>query len=292
MPAKMPSLNGTAPTNPPVTPAPAVTRPATPAAAPSAPSATPRTPAPSAPPANRGASSSRDDEGVQRQADDRTTAYEGAGPYPKYDSFAPLTSGRYTFLCSVNKIVKWPFGTVITFRVEFGDERGRQVDWNQSPPASFADKPEASRVWRSDFFGAYAAGGWGIDPDPSTKWPGWQKNRAGVNVPPYDVFFVHTANDGVQVPVLILVTLDVDRPPYDRFPKVKRVEHYVPEGATTPIQAPMPYHIPAWLANDRGWSGTPETITSKVGVIEVIKTDYKQIPFGHGGLKTMRDLKG
>ena len=164
MPAKMPSLNGTAPTNPPVTPAPAVTRPATPAATPSAPSATPRTPAHSAPPANRGASSSRDDEGVQRQADVRTTPFEGAGAYPKYDTFAPLTSGRYTFLCSVNKIVKWPFGTVLTFRVEFGDERGRQVDWNQSPPASFADKPEASRVWRSDFFGAYAAGGWGIDP--------------------------------------------------------------------------------------------------------------------------------
>ena len=291
MPAKMPSLNGTAPANPPATATPAARPAPTPAAAPP-PAATPRPPTPTAPPANRGTSSSRDDEGVQRQADDRTTPYEGAGAYPKYDTFAPLTSGRYTFLCSVNKIVKWPFGTVITFRVEFGDERGRQVDWNQSPPASFADKPEASRVWRSDFFGAYAAGGWGIDPDPATKWPGWQKNRAGVNVPPYDVFFVHTANDGVQVPVLILVTLDVDRPPYDRFPKVKRVEHYVPEGATTPIQAPMPYHIPAWLANDRGWSGTFETITSKVGVIEVIKTDYKQIPFGHGGLKTMRDLKG
>jgi len=240
------------------------------------------------------ASSARDDEGVAPQEGDSTTGRASSDPYPRFDSFGPWPSGRAVYLCSVNKIVTWPFGTMVTFRVEFGPERGRTFDWGQSEPSNMdADK----RVkWRSNFFGAYATGGWPLEADAETGWPGWEKNRAGVPVPPYDQMFVHAAPDGVLVPVVMKVdTWTGDKGGGDRGPTpfVNAVSHWVPPGHDAPIQAPMPYHLPVWLAEANRWQYTPDTAKGgKYGDLHVAKVDYKQIPFGHGGLKTMRDMKG
>lgn len=251
---------------------------------------------PSAPPvapqpvhAARSAASARDDEGVAKQEGDSTAARAGSDPYPRYDSFGPWPSGRSVYLCSVQKIVKWPFGTMVSFRVEVGAERGRTFDWRQTEPAN-ADNAARAK-WRSNFFGAYAAGGWTLEPSTDGTWPGWEKNRAEVPVPPYDQFFIHRAPDGVLVPVIIKVdTWTGDKA--DATPFVNAVSHWVPDGHTNPIQAPMPYHLPTWLAEANRWQYTPDVIKTKAGAIEVAKVDYKQIPFGHGGLKTLRDMKG
>lgn len=264
-----------------------------PAATPAAPASSTATPAasqstPPTPQAPRRATANvRDDEGVAYQEGDHTTARASSDPYPRFDSFGPWPSGNATYLCSVQKIVKWSFGTIVTFRVESGPERGRQLDWGQTEPANMDATKKAK--WRSNLFGAYAAGGWPLDADATTGWPGWEKNSRGIGVPPYDQFFIHTAPDGVQVPVIIKVdtwTVAVA----DARPFVNAVRHYVPDGHSLPVQAPMPYHLPAWLADLNKWTASPDVITTKSGIVEVVKVDYKQIPFGHGGLKTMRDL--
>lgn len=286
MPAKMPSLNGTAPANPPATPTHAARPAPTPAAAPPA---TPRQPTPSAG-NQRSAPAERDGEGVARQEGDTTTP-RGSEPYPKWDSFTtPWPSGNNSYLCSFNKIVQWPFGTIITLRVEVGPERGRTFDWRQSERDT--DDADKRARFRSNLFSAYAAGGWPLEADTDSGWPGWEKNRNGVSVPPYDQAFVHRAPDGVLVPVIIKVdTWTGDKA--DSTPFVNAIRHYVPFGSTLPVQAPMPYHVPKWLANVNQWASTPDIInTNKYGPVNVEKVDYKQIPFGHGGLKTMRDLKG
>lgn len=284
MPPKIQSLTQSAPT--PAAPATAVSN-------------TPReAPRPAAPTAQthpaRTASSARDDEGVAPQEGDSTTGRASSDPYPKYDSFGPWPSGRAIYLCSVNKIVTWPFGTMVTFRVEFGPERGRTFDWGQSEPSN-ADA-DGKAKWRGRFFGAYAIGGWPLEADAETGWPGWERNRAGVPVPPYDQMFVHRAPDDVLVPVVMEVdTWTGDKGGGDKGPTpfVNAVSHWIPDGHDAPIQAPMPYHLPVWLAEVNRWQYTPDTAKGgKYGDLKVAKVDYKQIPFGHGGLKTMRDMKG
>lgn len=270
----MPAIIGS--NKPPATP---------PAPAQSGTSTPPPTPAPQA--QRRATANVRDDEGVAYQEGDHTTARASSDPYPRFDSFGPWPSGNDTYLCSVQKIVKWSFGTIVTFRVEAGPERGRQLDWGQSEPANMDATKKAK--WRSNLFGAYAAGGWPLEADAATGWPGWEKNSRGIGVPPYDQFFIHTAPDGVQVPVIIKVDTWTGTVA-DARPFVNAVRHYVPDGHTLPVQAPMPYHLPAWLADLNKWTASPDVITTKTGIVEVVKVDYKQIPFGHGGLKTMRDL--
>lgn len=285
MPAKIAPSPGAAPT-----PAAQPTQQAQRSAAPPPPASRPAAPPAPRPQATRVAAG-RDDEGVARQAGDSTEARASSDPYPKWDSFTtPWASGTHVYLCSVQKIVKWPFGTMLTFRVEQGHERGRSFDWGQNEPKNM-DSEKLVR-WRSNFYGAYAAGGWPLDADAATGWPGWERNAAGITVPPYDQMFVHRAPDDVLVPVILRVETWTGNKA-DSTPFVNTVQHYIPMGESMPVQAPMPYHLPAWLANANGWSGTPDSIpTGKYGPISVVKMDYKQIPFNHGGLKTMRDLKG
>ena len=248
---------------------------------------------PRPPPQQRQPTSDRDDEGVRREEGDSTEARGPSMGYPKWDSFTtPFPAGNATYVCSVQKIVKWPFGTMVTFRVEVGPERGRTFDWSQMQPQSLTGDKAAK--WRSNLFGAYAAGGWPLDPDPSTKWPGWERNGAGVGVPPYDRMFVHTAPDGVQVPVALEVDTwtgtQASASGKDPTPFVNAVSHYVPTGSSLPVQAPMPYHLPEWLARRHRWEYTPDSIVTRNGSIAVAKVDYKQVPFNHGGLRTLRDL--
>lgn len=238
---------------------------------------------------HRPTSSGRDDEGVAWQEGDSTTPHPGSEPYPKRDSFTtPWMSGTWNYLCSIQKIIRWPFGTMLTFRVEHGRERGRTFDWGQNEPQN-ADADKRAR-WRSNFFGAYAAGGWTLDADAESGWPGWERNGAGIPVPPYDQMFVHRAPDGILVPVIMQVETWTGTQA-GATPFINAVRHFVPDGERMPVQAPMPYCVPAWLARANGWASTSAMHPGgKHGDIPIEKLDYKQIPFGHGGLKTMRDV--
>lgn len=227
--------------------------------------------------------------GVVYQEGDSTEAR--APGYPRNDSFGNLPAGYHKFIVSVNDIIPWHFGDVVAFRVEFGPDRGRQIDWAQSEGTDKdgnAWSAKRASVWRSQLFGAYAAGGWTLEPNPATGWPGWPKNKAGASLPPYDAIFVHECADKVLVPVLLAIEVQVDAD-YEKYPKVLRVSHYLIDG--TPVQAPMPRRTPPWLARQYKWVAADDVISTGSGhVVKVAKPDYKQVPLGHGGLKTYRQI--
>lgn len=233
------------------------------------------------------------DEGVRREATDRTTA--NAGAYPRADSFDPLPVGEHVFIFSVHKVIPWHFGTRVTLRVEYdkhGEHRGRQIDWEQVEPERLPS--EASRaVWRSRLFGAYAAGGWGVDPDPSTGWPGWRKTASGALTPPYYLIGVHEAPDESHVPVLLEGRVSV-RAGYEKFVNVTSIKQYL-DAAGKPVQAPLPYGVPLWMARMHRWAGTEDSVVVKSGEnagksIPFYKLQFDQFKVGHCGMTTWRDL--
>lgn len=230
------------------------------------------------------------DEGVGYEEGDRTTA--GGTAYPRGDSFAPLEAGEYDFLVSINKVVPWHFGTRLTLRVEYGEHRGRQVEWEQSPPQKLTSS-EALAIWRSTLFGAYAAGGWPLEADDATGWPGWKKVPSG-NVPPYYLVGVHEAPDEAHVPVLLRVHVSV-RAGYEKFHRVTSVRQYL-DGSGNPVQAPLPYAVPEWMQKMHKWQGTREDLVIKSGenagrTIPLIKLQFDQFKVGHCKMTTWRDLK-
>jgi len=220
---------------------------------------------------------------------------EGGGfTRKRYDEYSKLTVGTYRFLACVNQIVRWESGVSQSLKVlsPGGDpicieHNERQVEWQQSPPSGQSDG--FNYYWRKRFIGAYAAGGWTVEPN-ETGWDGWQaSNRLGSNgqplpLPPYDRYFVVHA-EGLWIPTVMEVTVEVDAPPHDKFPKVTAVRPLVVDGRR--VQAPMPWRVIDWIAEQLNWYGTVEAVNKATK--PVVKLDYQQIGQGAGGLMWWRD---
>ncbi len=234
------------------------------------------------------------DDGFAREEGDKTEARTSR--YPKPETFAPLEAGEYDFIVSLNKVTPWHFGTRVALRVEAGLHRGRVYEWEQVTPEKMTGE-QARSIWRSTIYGAYAFGGWPLDPDPKTGWPGWPKGKApGSNRPPYDLICVHEAPDGVHVPVLLDVHISV-RANYEKFPALTHVRQHEDAVTGGPVQAPMPFGVPEWMARAHKWSGKREDFAIKSGenagrVIECFRLQYDQIKPGHCGMPSWRGLKG
>ena len=231
----------------------------------------------------------RDDDAVpEGQAGDD----DGGGfTRKRYDEYSALTAGRYSFLASVNQIVRWERGVSLTFKVlptGSADHDDRQVEWQQSPPAG--QSAGFNTIWLRRFFGAYAAGGWTVDKNPTTGWDGWQPStRKGSDGnalprPPYNDFFVVHAG-GLWIPTVLRVEVTVDAPPYDKYPKVTRVEPLLVDQRR--VQAPMPWRVIDWIAESLGWLGSVESVNK--ATLPVVKLDYKQLEQGAGGLLWWRE---
>lgn len=230
------------------------------------------------------------DEGVRYEDGDRTKA--GGGSYPRGDSFMPLEAGEYDFIVSVNKVVPWHFGTRLTLRVEHGNDRGRQLEWEQVPPEKLTST-EALAVWRSTLFAAYAAGGWPLEANESTGWPGWKRAPSGGNVPPYYLCCVTEAADLSHVPVLLSVHVSI-RAGYEKFHRITAVRQHL-DANGNPVQAPLPYGVPPWMAAMHKWAGVREDIVVKSGenagkAIPFTKLQFDQFKVGHCKMSTWRDL--
>jgi hypothetical protein len=215
------------------------------------------------------------------------------GKLPRADSFAPLTAGEYDFEVSVNSIIQWDWGTVVQFRVQAGEDAGREIDFQQTPPSGLtgADKAKALAVWRRTIINAYGAMGLTWDPAADGSWPGWfdtgarDGNGDPIRAAPYDIFFVRAAPDGLRVPIMLTIHVSVQSG-YEKFYKVTSIKVLLFDGA--PVQAPMPRKGPGWIADGLAWNGTESSLNGKASVVEL---DYKQIPLGHCGMATLKDIR-
>lgn len=225
-------------------------------------------------------------------------ADDGIDHLPYANTFEPLRAGNYTFLCCVEQITHWDSGPSIVFRVRVGDDAGRELKWDQTPPHNKNLKQGFIDGWKRTLFGAYASGGWTAEPNPSTGWPGWAINKVGSLVPPYADFFVVNIND-VSVPIMLAVKVQVQartdhatRSTYD--PKIISVRKHLVDGAL--VQAPLPRKVTPWIAEMHRWRGERADITVKPSerragcVIPSVKVVYDQIERGFGGLLTLKDI--
>lgn len=230
----------------------------------------------------------RDVDGWGAPTEEEMAQSGGSGKLPRGDTFAPLTAGEYHFTGNVNSIIRWTWGTVVQFRVQTGPDAGREVDWQQTPGDKMSGKGLA--FWKATMINAYGAGGWTWDPNPANGWQGWyDTGKVGgdgqpVRVAPYDTFFVQIAPDGLHVPIMLDFTVKVDAG-YERFYKITSVRVHLINGE--PVQAPMPRKVPEWIAEGHGWHGTSESLNGKATVCAL---KWDQIPAGHCGMKTRRDM--
>jgi len=212
----------------------------------------------------------------------------GGGRLPRGDTFADLSAGEYDFTGSVNSIIRWTWGTVVQLRVQTGPDAGREVNWQQTPGDKQSGKGLA--IWKAAIINAYGAGGWTWDPNPATGWQGWyDTGKVGgdgqpIRVAPYDTFFVQQAPDGLHVPVMLDFHVSVQKG-YEKFFRVTSVKVHLINGE--PVQAPMPRKVPEWIAEGHGWRGTSENLNGKATVCAL---QWDQIPVGHCGMKTRKDL--
>lgn len=212
------------------------------------------------------------------------------GSLPRADTFAPLTHGEYNFTGNVSSIIHWNWGTVVQLRVLLGDHGGRQIDWQQTPSDKMTEK--GLPFWQRTIINAYGAGGWTWDPASDGSWPGWydtgSRDARGepIRAAPYDTFFVRQAPDGLRVPILLDFHVSVDPEPYSKFIKITSVKPHLHNGQ--PVQAPLPQKVPGWIADGHGWLGTDESLNGKA---DVVRLDYKQIPLGHCGMATIKDIR-
>ena len=254
--------------------------------------APPRRPAPP-PPSGRDEDDAVDTSGDDREGGGGGFARKGGGggfARKRWDEFSKLAHGRYKFLASVNQVIRWDRGVSQTFKVlapGSADHHDRQIEWAQSPPPGQSDG--FNYYWRQRFIGAYAAGGWTVEPGVDG-WDGWQpssrmgKDGKPLPLPPYDRYFVVHA-DGLWIPTVLEVEVVVDAPPNDRYPKVVAVRPLVVDGRR--VQAPMPWRVIDWIAESLGWYGTTEAVNKATK--PVVKLDYKQVEQGAGGLMWWKD---
>lgn len=225
-----------------------------------------------------------DDDGVEfNEGDDQGGAGDGGGRWGKSNEFGNLFAGDHEFVVHVNSIIRWESGVVVTFRVIWGNDRGREIRWQQSPIKGSSDK--AHEVWRKQFFTAYAAGGWTVAPDPQRKWNGWENSsRQGSNgkplpLPPYDRFFVAPplTPGAPSVPLALVIDVRVDEG-YEQYPKVLGVRPLLDERGV-PAQAPIPRKVIDWIAQRNGWRGMPDDrlMASGKATKPVVLLDNKQV---------------
>ena len=235
------------------------------------------------------AASNRDDDPIDIPEDDDAKG-GGFPPRKRFDEYSKLAAGEYGFIACVNQIVRWEKGVSLQFKViapRSEEHDGRQIEWQQSPPGGMSSG--FLYYWRQRFFGAYAAGGWTVEANPSTGWGGWQESSSvGANgkklpLPPYGHFFV-VHDSGLWIPTMLEVTVGVDAG-YEDFAKVTAVRPLVVDGRR--VQAPMPWRVIDWIAESLGWAGTTEGINKATR--PVVNLDYKQIQQGAGGLMWHRD---
>ncbi len=233
--------------------------------------------------------SARDDDGWG--APDPSETGGGSGRLPRGDTFSPLTAGEYNFTGYVNSIIRWSWGTVVQFRVVTGPDAGREVDWQQTPGSGLLDKGgKGLAIWKQVIIDAYGAGGWTWDANPLTGWQGWyDTGKLGadslpIRVAPYDTFFAMVAPDGLHVPTMLDFHVSVQSG-YEKFYRINSVKIHLINGE--PVQAPMPRKVPEWIAEHHGWRGVPESLNGKATVCAL---QWDQIPVGHCGMKTRRDM--
>lgn len=235
-------------------------------------------------------SSRDDDDGVEfNEGDDQGGAGgDGGGRWGKSSDFGNLPAGDHEFVVHVNSIIRWESGVVVTFRVIWGGERGREIRWQQSPIKGGSEK--AHEVWRKQFFTAYATGGWTVAPDPSRKWNGWENSsRQGSNgkplpLPPYDRFFVAPplSQGAPATPLALIICVRVDEG-YEQYPKVLDVRPLLDDRGV-PAQAPIPRKVIDWIAQRNGWKGMPDAalMASGKATKPVVLLDNKQVPKAAG----------
>ncbi len=223
-----------------------------------------------------------------------TSSGGGGGGYEKRDDAYweahPLSPGKdgatYTFASYVSKIVWWNNGGVtVTCKVSDWDRdanrprehHGRPIDWRQTASDKQRASDKAYAFWRADLVGAYTAGGW-----PEESWPKNGEHPA----PPWHLFFVHQAADGLMVPIMFGMEVRVTPPRSGNgvFVNVKKV---VP--VPGPVQAPMPYEVPPGLAELHRWK-VAEHRTFGASNTPSAKLDKDQIPMAHLGMRTWKDL--
>jgi len=238
----------------------------------------------------------RDDDAVPEVKKLEGDGEEGGGGFTRkrYDEYSKLVTGKYVFLACVNQIVRWESGVSQSLKVLSPgsdpiciEHNERQIEWQQSPPRGMSDG--FNFYWRKKFIGAYAAGGWTVEPN-ETGWEGWQaSNHLGASgqplpLPPYDRYFVVHA-EGLWIPTVLEVTVEVDAPPHDKYPKVTAVKPLEVDGRR--VQAPMPWRVIDWIGEQLNWYGTVEAVNKATK--PVVKLDYKQLEQGAGGLMWWRD---
>lgn len=269
----------------------------TPAAAPSTPTTAPARPAPPmqqrqpAPPPTPAAPPARMGFGAGIPPRD-PNAGDGGGDFEKRDAdywrAHPLKVGTYYFFAFVSKIVMWADGGVtLTLRVSEwdrdqrrpGEHHGRNISWPQGPGNRSGD---ALNRWRAEIIKAYQAAGYADE----TAWP---QSSDGAPCPPWHEFWVQQMPDGLYVPCLLGIEVNVPPPREGMglFTNVKKVARM--DG---PVQAPMPFELPEQVATLYGWRFGQERHITKDGrhLATTVPIDKDCVPLGHLGLKTYKDI--
>lgn len=259
-----------------------------------------KTPPPAAPPqapaARQSVNPNRGDDGFAAPSPGEGG---GGGTGKKWDEFTTLTAGKYTFNACVGAISTLTTktgtrGTIVEWKVLGGDEAGRPIGWNQTPPPESSDARKA--FWRGQIIKAFSAGGWTWDENAETGWPGWPKvcdrdgnpckdaNGKDIKATPWDTFFVEHCADGIYVPVCFEIEVSVNAG-HEKYPDVTAVRRILDDSGR-PVQAPMPRKVPEWLASEYNWYGESAIVAGNPAV----NLDWKQIPLRHAGLATYKDL--
>src|SRR5690606_23376845 len=105
--------------------------------------------------------------------------------------------------------------------------------------------------------------------------------------PPWWLFFVHQCPDGIVVPVVLSAKVVV-QPKREKYPGVREIRVIRSSTDDRPFQAPMPYCVPASLADEHRWPiAEMKWFSDKA---EVALPDRNAIPFPHAGLLTYKEL--
>lgn len=226
----------------------------------------------------------------------------------------PFAAGTYDLDVHCNKIVDWSVGR-LTIGLQVtqwdrndgpkgapGPHHQRPIDWDHTRPDLLAKIANADHApeegcdcpgckghrglqyWRAEMIKAYLAAGY-----PEDTWP---KSQDGHPMIPWWALLFHQCNDGVFVPVVLRATIAVQAG-RQNWPTIRAIKRIVTEDGK-PFQAPMPYAVPPYLAEDMRWSvaevkrwGTPDGFN---GTAEMAILDRNGVALGHAGLPTYKDL--
>ena len=207
------------------------------------------------------------------------------------EDFSNLTAGWHDYVCAVDSILDFGGGRVtLNWTVVAGPERDRELNWDQYAPP-YCHPPAAKHVQSmSIWFGSMVAcyTGCGMPYDSWLADGGTTMSGDPTRVPPYYAFFVHEAADGVHVPILFDVRVQVDSG-HEKYAKIRGLAPHLIDGK--PVQAPMPRRVMPGIEKAHHWTGLSESFNTVNGPVSYVKLDWKQLGLGHGGLKTYKDVR-